>query len=609
MSNKEILDTLRVARRTLESLPPVKILSDWTWRDDVRRWILHCQIWVESARRELIPEVTEWYVLVASEYPWGHIEFYPSKRNGLTRTFPHQNFNSEGNDNYPWRNGNLCLSTSSRAFGRHTLDIEPYDVHWRLHWHFERAIQWLSAGSQGMLASQDEQFELPHFPVNSSATVIFSEGIESFAKWQVISDSAGLLDLVPLSHDSDILFVKSFRSARGHELFVPTWGRIMTELNAEKVSGIWVHLKTVPVLEPWQVPLNWKDLRDICREQKIELDHELKKIVRAIRDGKHHLLVLGFPIPSKVGDSPCQMHWQPIELPVLSKGSKTARGFRTNDLGYWQRDRTEILRGTMILPWGDSENWHSEQISTRGKFTDMIASRQVLLIGVGAIGSVVAELLIRGNVRRLVLVDSDKLEIGNLSRHTLTRDSLKESKAACVAQRLNLASPHAIVESIECDFPFVDETHGSSIQECDLVLDCTGSDSVLHHLEHFAWNNEKVFVSLSLGRSGRRLFCFTALGKSFSYSAFSDSVKPWLEKERNEYKDQPLPWSGIGCWHPIFPARVDDVWMMASIAVKHIESLMTFHSIRENFAVFEQVYDMNGNFCGVHRVENNEAGH
>lgn len=603
MSLKQIPGTLRAARRTLDILPSVKILNDWTWREDVKRWILHCQIRIEQKAEELIPESTNWYVLVASEYPWGDIEFYPAKQNGLDRTFPHQNFNSEGKSQFPWRNGKICLSTSLHTLERHDYDAEPYDIHWRLHWHFQRAIQWLIAASQKKLVSSGEHFELPHFPASVSATVVFTEGIESFSQWQKLPDSIGLLDLVPLSQDSNTLFVKSFRSVRGHELLVPTWGKAMTELNTEKVSGIWVRLNDVPVLKPWQAPSTWKELRDICREQEIEIDERLKEVVKAIRDSKPHILLIGFPIPSEVGVSPCQMHWQTLQLPILSHGLKTAKGFRTNELGYWQHDRTKLLYGAIGLDWGRSENWHPDQILARGRFPEIIATKNILLLGVGAVGSVVAELLSRGNVQRITLVDSDEFEVGNLSRHTLSRESLKENKATSVAKHLNLASPHAIVEAIECEFPFVGEEQKSHLQQCDLILDCTGSDSVLYHLEHFAWENEKIFVSISLGMRGKRLFCFAARGRSFPSDTFKNKLRSWLEMEREEYRDELLPWSGIGCWHPVFPARVDDVWMLASVAVKHLDSLIKeASSIKNDFAVFEQIYDENNTFCGIRQV-------
>ncbi len=250
--------------------------------------------------------------------------------------------------------------------------------------------------------------------------------------------------------------------------------------------------------------------------------------------------------------------------------------------------------------WASSENWHIEQISTRGRLPKVLTSQKILLLGAGAVGSAIAELLSRGNAQKITIVDSDKLEVGNLTRHTLDREYLKVSKAADVANRLNLASPHATIDAISHDFPLIEEAEKSYIQQFDIILDCTGDDAVLHHLEHFAWGDAKIFFSISLGMGGKRLFCFVAYGSSFPHAIFRNMLNLWLYKELEDFNQQ-LPREGIGCWHPVFPARSDDVWMMAGVAVKHIESLISLPPQETDFAVFEQVYE-NGTFVGVRRV-------
>lgn len=47
------------------------------------------------------------------------------------------------------------------------------------------------------------------------------------------------------------------------------------------------------VFDPWQIPKTWGELRSICNQNNIDLDSHLKKLFLEIRDGKHHLLLLG----------------------------------------------------------------------------------------------------------------------------------------------------------------------------------------------------------------------------------------------------------------------------------------------------------------------------
>ncbi|WP_009631119.1 ThiF family adenylyltransferase [Synechocystis sp. PCC 7509] len=594
-------EALLVARRSLEGMSSVLLLQDWTWSEQVKEWVLHCRLSLDISKEGLVPISTDWYVLVTPQYPWGDIKFYPAKQKGLTQTFPHQNFNSYGDEQLPWRDGKLCLITDIGAVGRQRYDIEPYDVNTRLYWHFQRAVNWLIAASEDNLAAPYEHFELPHFPLTSLTTVTFSEGDESFVQWENISARAGLVELVPFSRTTNLFFVKSFQSMDGRELLTPTWGKGMTDASAAPIRGIWLRLKNIPIVSPWQAPSTWKELRVACRSQGIDLDDLLKPALKTIRDKKKHIVLIGFPIPSLVNGLSQQIHWQALLLPVLSQGTKTAKGFRTNEEGYWRRDYTNTFCGKNILSWIVSENWHVEQITTRGKLPKALTAQKILLLGAGAVGSSIAELLCRGNVHDITIVDPDILEVGNLTRNSLDLQTIKMSKAYGMAYRLNLISPHAAVEAISAAFPVVKEAEELQIQKCNIVVDCTGSDAVLHNLESFPWSNDKIFFSISIGLGGKRLFCFSAYGSSFPHTSFRNMINPWLGKELQEYDDQELPREGIGCWHPVFPARADDIWMMASTAVKHIESLLKSPIKSPDLAVFEQVYE-NSSFVGIHQV-------
>jgi hypothetical protein len=225
----------------------------------------------------------------------------------------------------------------------------------------------------------------------------------------------------------------------------------------------------------------------------------------------------------------------------------------------------------------------------------------VALIGAGAVGSVLSELLARSGVHQIVLVDEDKLEAGNLVRHTLDLASIGENKASAVARRLNQASPHAQIEYADAAFPPTQQEHQLLIDKADIVIDCTGSDEVLHRLEVARWNHSKRFVSVSLGMKARRLFVICCSGLTFAHVAFRPRLNEWLVRDAEEHVTEPLPREGIGCWHPTFPARIDDVVMMAGVALKSIEWYINARDNRRLLIVYEQVWE-NGTFIGVRQV-------
>lgn len=77
-----------------------------------------------------------------------------------------------------------------------------------------------------------------------------------------------------------------------------------------------------------------------------------------------------------------------------------------------------------------------------------LADRNVLIVGCGALGSTIADQLARSGVRQLALVDGDRLEPGNLMRHTASIDDVGLNKAAAVAGRAQAANPEITVHVV-----------------------------------------------------------------------------------------------------------------------------------------------------------------
>jgi hypothetical protein len=86
---------------------------------------------------------------------------------------------------------------------------------------------------------------------------------------------------------------------------------------------------------------------------------------------------------------------------------------------------------------------------------------------------------------------------------------------------------------------------------------------------------------------------------------FRSRITPWLKKERSENAGLKLPREGIGCWHPTFPARIDDVNMMLCAFIKVFEVRHSLDELRE-LIVIEKAYDENGVFNGVRLIEDND---
>lgn len=148
----------------------------------------------------------------------------------------------------------------------------------------------------------------------------------------------------------------------------PKWGTIISELPKYPLNGLWIKLNEIPVIQPWQAPHTWGELQQTLLRQDIDLLKIIQKTAKYFRDGKPHILMLGFPIPELFFGKNIVMNWKAIKLPVLSYGNKFAHGFRNNEVGYWQRDRTTILRMKFYRGVKNLAPWLSELWSSTREF-------------------------------------------------------------------------------------------------------------------------------------------------------------------------------------------------------------------------------------------------
>ena len=597
---EEPTDVLLAGRRALEGIAGVELIEDYVWYPEKKRWVLHLRLKPEVRPSGLIPKESDWYVLLEELYPWGSIIFYPAQDRGITQTFPHQNFNDEPEPGLPWRRGRLCVDTSVHSLGRSGYDIEPFGADDRLKWHVFRALDWLKEASFERLTLPGEPFELPDFRPNSNLTIAFNESPEMLQTWQAISKTKGYANISIIEDASETAIINQFQSLKDYELIALSWGLILSGMRENGLVAGWIRLNQVPFLEPYRAPKTWGELKQVCNAQDIDIHERIMSIAPRFRDGHPHILLFGFPIPQKAGEQPHQMHWLALKLPVLSWGSN--QGFENNERGWRLRDEHVVLRDSIKLEWYDTENWSPRELSGRGVLPETVTNKTIAVIGAGAIGSAISELLVRAGTYNLVILDDETLEAGNLVRHTLTIKSLGKNKAKELAERLNKVSPHAKIEALSKTFPPTTPVDIAIVHKAHIIIDCTGSDVVLEQLKRFAWEEPKLFLSISLGLWAKRLFLFSVMTNEFPREQFVSMVNPWLRKEMSENAGRELPREGIGCWHPLFPARVDDIWLMAGVAVKYLEDTLNSLPLEPKLVVFEQVHDTTG-FIGLRKVD------
>lgn len=590
MTSGRVPEPLRVARRTLEGIDGVDVCGGWGWDERTNLWMLKVMLRPGTAPHPQVPATTGWYVGVDERYPLGEIVFLPSAADGLTTTFPHQHHNGADVEGL-YRLGDICLEDYLAVMGRGPAEAEPETAGTRLRWRTSRALEWLRAASEDQLLPTGSPFELPDFPKTStSPKVVFSEDRASFDAWARHEHRWGTVEVSRPPSVPAAIVLRRFLTPSGQPIWEPRWGSALSPQVERPERGIWIRLDQVPVDPPWQAPTTWGQLRRLVIDDGVDLDEALRSALPRIRDGRPHPLLVGFPVPRTMGESVQQLHWQAVQLPKLCEVHEVPNGFRPDVKGQWQADRTRVFANDHRIEWCASENWNTREIATRGQAPVAVSRLSVVIIGAGALGSAVAELLVRAGVCELTIFDGEELEVGNLVRHTLLLGDIGRSKADAVAARLNHAHPAAQVRGIAKKFP-PSNADDEWVQAADVVIETTASNDVVASLGAFPWRTPRRFFSLSLSLGARRLYLFSATEESFPYARFRAAVAPLVATDKASYDDE-IPWEGTGCWHPVFPARSDDVWMLAAAGVKQVVELLGSAPSRPQMLVLENVVEV-----------------
>lgn len=593
-------EELLAGRRALDGLLAVELIDDWRWEPDLSVWSLQVRLAVDPGEAERVPRSTDWYLLVSPTYPLGAIEVYPAKTGGITQTYHHQYLNQLGDPTRPWRTGNICADTGARGLERHAPNNEPWDARHRLKWYVQRALGWLEAAACDDLMRAGEPFELPHFPQapNANHTIAFNEDQWSFEAWQAIPHSVGLFEYAESPSIRQAALVQRFLAPNRKILLEAPWSQNYRSTRSSAQLGVWIRLPQLPVLDPWQSSTTWGELTDACASYDLNLMPLLESASHLVRDGNPHVGLLGFPIPRITGEQPILMHWQAFVFPGLAHGAEHPKGFRPNKKSQWRIDRRSSLSPERSIEWRRSANWAADEISSRGRVPERVRGASIAMIGAGALGSVMSELLVRAGIADILIMDGDTLEIGNLVRHSLTMSDLGRNKAEAVAARLQSVSPNVQVDAIRTSFPPRDPDAVERLNRADVIIDTTGSDEVIAALELHPWLGAKLMISASLGLGAMRMYIYAVHDHHFASSEFHHRIGPLLDRDAEEWAGGTLPWEAVGCWNPVFPARVDDVWLLAAAAAKRIIDLIEHPPAEPQLTEIEQSEE-HGVFAGV----------
>jgi len=580
------------ARRCIDEFQQIELLTDLKWDEVEHLWYFSIKICKTNEEKSAFLN-SVWYITIEEIFPAGKIKIFPAVKGGITDTFYHQSNNGTISDNGLWRNGDVCLKDPLEYMA--DINREPLNAMDRIHWNIERLLLWIYKAEKDCLVTNKDRFELPDVKKSYNIDIIFNEDEISYMQWE---DSDAKLGIVKLKGgENNQYFVQTFYDLKNNVSVENVWGGYVNKQKDDFITGIWIALDKIPVINIWQAPNTIAELKNVLEQNGISWEQDIIRLFDRIRDGKRHPFLIGFPIPEKFFGENRNYHWWSWMLPRLSYGNKVHKGFRPEKKGWHLRDSLLILNENNKIEWSYSQNWNQNQILNRGMFKRRVIRKKYAIIGAGAIGSMVSELLVRSGVWKLLIMDGDILSVGNLSRHTLAIKDINHAKATGLKERLESINSHVRVEIVN---EYLSYNNLDALTTCDVIIDCTAKDSVIDVLSKI--KTEKIISSISVGFKAERLYFVYYKGKEFNENVFSQPMLELIQKDKKKMNIENLPWDGVGCWNPVFPALGYDMYMAASVAVEMMTKLIINDSEHKYTCVFEKKYGMDGLLIGYERI-------
>lgn len=138
-------------------------------------------------------------------------------------------------------------------------------------------------------------------------------------------------------------------------------------------------------------------------------------------------------------------------------------------------------------------NRYSRQELVLGKeSTAQLKKSSIAIVGVGALGTVAAELLCRSGVGKLILIDRDIVEESNLQRQLLYKESDRnKTKVAAAKERLQEINSDCKIETHPIS---LNSKNISILKKPHLILDCTDNLQTRFLINDYCKKNKLVWI-------------------------------------------------------------------------------------------------------------------
>ncbi|WP_293939850.1 ThiF family adenylyltransferase [Sphingobacterium sp. UBA5996] len=324
---------------------------------------------------------------------------------------------------------------------------------------------------------------------------------------------------------------------------------------------------------------NWQQLSSIL---PLELLNQLHKMEKKLLKNKQKGIIplfIGYNINND------EVHWQ---IALFQVGNFPFVGepeyINEKKTGNWN---TKILDSP--IDWGIARNSSYEYFFGRGRFCEKLTESKILIIGIGAVGSIHARTLVRCGCKNIHLVDYDRKEPENVCRseyefrNGITDKVHELSTILCkISPFVNISignnTMFDVLTKAQTGTDFSKSEITDILNEYDFVFDCSTDNDLLYILDGLQLKT--CLISLSITNHAEELVCgiYPNLFR-FVNNQFGNVLE-------NDTSDLYNP---TGCWAPTFKGSYNDISLMVQMALKHINRTLSSDKRLHSFVVKEEI--------------------
>ncbi|MDY7396979.1 ThiF family adenylyltransferase [Aureibaculum sp. 2210JD6-5] len=316
----------------------------------------------------------------------------------------------------------------------------------------------------------------------------------------------------------------------------------------------------------------WSELKDFLSDEFINYLYNglRREFSKGFFYENHLLLLIGYKIPNQEG---YEEHWDLIRISKRNLPIDYKRISRKERDG--SKKGFEYTLKENKINWGFTENIDYVRFFGRGKLDKKITESKILIIGCGALGSSLAEVLVRGGAKNITLEDFDNIRGGNLCRANYELEDMIFFKTDRLIKRLKSISPFISLDAIPVklnnyDLEIISDYFNNNI---DIIFDCSTDNEVTYIIDKLNFTGET--FSLAITNNAKSFVSIT--GNYLTKQA--NSLFEYIENEPPSY------FEGTGCGYPTFEANFNDINALLNVGLKIINDNFSKDKLNESFII------------------------